>query len=85
MVSQIVSNFGKEEYYLQCDTCRVGQLQFSLKDNSAEPVKWKVGGDTTTFTKKYFTLWFSDSIASLPVTCIVTKTPDTKCFPDDDG
>jgi len=84
-VAQVVTNFETNYYNLNCDTCVQGELQFSLKDNSAESVKWKIGSDTTTFTKKSFNLNFPDSILTLPITCIVRKSPNTKCFPDDDG
>lgn len=45
---------------------------------------WTIGTDPTVFTTKSFSQFFPDPV-SVDVTFIGTRTPDTLCFPNDDG
>ena len=47
--------------------------------------EWTVGDDPRTFNEKRFTLRFENPETSIQVKLKVTKSPNNKCFPDDDG
>jgi hypothetical protein len=46
---------------------------------------WKVGNDPDVFTKKSFILNFDKPAGKVDVKLIVTKKPNSTCFPKDDG
>jgi hypothetical protein len=50
-----------------------------------ENVNWKLGSDPRTFTQQEFTLSFFNTIGTLPVVFTGRKTPNTICFPGDNG
>lgn len=45
---------------------------------------WQIGTDPTVFTTKSFKQFFPNPV-TVWVTLIATRTPDTLCFPNDDG
>ncbi len=65
-------------------------ISFEAQDEN-ETFEWKIGEDTKVLTGKKVSLWFAASSGgfSLPYTTtvrlIVKKTPNTTCFPKDDG
>jgi hypothetical protein len=76
----------------QEDTFYLGSsIVFKALQEDALSYKWKIGDDDRTFTKQEFSLDFnpSDSVSlfnrPVPIQLIVTRTPNTACFPTDDG
>jgi len=45
---------------------------------------WQIGSDPTVYTTKSFTQFFPNPV-NVWVTLIATRTPNTSCFPNDDG
>jgi hypothetical protein len=66
-------------------------IVFKALQEDALSYKWKIGDDDRIFTKQEFSLVFnpSDSVSlfnrPVPIQLIVTRTPNTACFPTDDG
>ncbi|MFK7946308.1 MAG: hypothetical protein AB8G11_01870 [Saprospiraceae bacterium] len=64
---------------------------FTAKEEDVLSYEWTVGEDERVFTEREFSLNFSlsDSVILLnrpfPIQLIVTRTPNTDCFPSDDG
>lgn len=54
-------------------------------DENYTTYEWTVGDDPRTFTSRKFALNFQQPVGKIEVTLKVTKAPDLKCFPDDDG
>lgn len=57
---------------------------FSANYDDALSYEWQVGNNTTSQTTKEFGLYFTDTM-TINVRLIMTSTPNTKCFPNDDG
>lgn len=80
---------GQWEYY-DSDTLSTVRVKFTANEDGAT-YRWQIGTDTNVFTQKSFSLSFNDYLAAHPgyrrfdVRLIVNRTPDTRCFPDDDG
>jgi hypothetical protein len=66
------------------DTVFTSEVQFTATEDNAT-YKWIIGGGT--YTQKSFELDFTGAPLGtiIPITLIVTKTPDKACFPNDDG
>jgi hypothetical protein len=76
----------------QEDTFYLGtSIVFTALQEDALSYEWKIGDDDRTFTEQEFSLDFnpSDSVSlfnrPVPIRLIVTRTPNTACFPTDDG
>jgi hypothetical protein len=76
----------------QEDTFYLGaNIQFTAKQEDVLSYEWKIGDDDRVFTEQSFSLTFnpSDSVIlfnrPVPIRLIVTRTPNTSCFPADDG
>jgi hypothetical protein len=76
----------------QEDTFYLGaNIQFTAKQEDAISYEWKIGDDDRVFTEQSFSLTFnpSDSVTlfnrAVPIQLIVIRTPNTDCFPTDDG
>jgi hypothetical protein len=76
----------------QEDTFYLGtSIVFTALQEDALSYEWKIGDDDRTFTEQEFSLDFnpSDSVSlfnrPVPIQLIVTRTPNTACFPTDDG
>jgi len=54
-------------------------------DENYDSYEWTVGDDARIFTTKKFHLSFQQPVGKIDVTLKVTKAPDAKCFPEDDG
>jgi hypothetical protein len=54
-------------------------------DENYTRYEWTVGDDPRTFTSKRFALNFQQPVGRIDVTLKVTKAPNLKCFPEDDG
>jgi hypothetical protein len=68
--------------YYDTDTITMNQARFTALEEGAE-YEWHIGSEilrTKSFTRSDF-----PQNQSIPVTLIVKKTPDTSCFPNDDG
>jgi len=67
------------------DTVLEGNIIHFKADDSSDTYYWKVGSDTTIYHSREFTLRFYQAYGAVPVTLIITKKPNTNCFPDDKG
>ena len=71
------------------DTFMLSYVTFEAFDPNAQSYEWTIGSDPRKRTEKKFTLFFDKpgviSENPLPIKLKVTKTPDTKCFPNDTG
>lgn len=57
-----------------------------LARDKYQSVKWKVGNDPREFTEEKFSLDFRyDALGEIPVKLSVSKIPNVRCFPNDDG
>ena len=60
-------------------------VNFKAKDSLAKKYEWYIGDDPRVKNGRETLLGFSDVFGKIKVTLIVTKAPNTKCFPTDDG
>ena len=60
-------------------------ISFSANDANAMSYEWQVGNNSSSQTTKDFGLYFDDTVGTIPVRLIIHSTPNTICFPDDDG
>ncbi len=80
---------GNWEYY-DTDTVCTYRVKLTANEDGAS-YRWHISGDTVVFTQKSFTItfpnrWVADQAPrDIPVTLIVNKSPDKRCFPNDDG
>lgn len=67
------------------------KVLFTAKEENALSYQWTIGDDDRVFTEQEFSLRFelSDSLSlsnrPIPIQLIITRTPNTDCFPSDDG
>lgn len=54
-------------------------------DEAYTTYEWTIGDDERVFTSKRVQLHFQQPVGKIDVTLKVTKAPDLKCFPEDDG
>jgi hypothetical protein len=54
-------------------------------DENYSTYEWTIGDDERVFTTKRVQLHFQQPVGKIDVTLKVTKSPDLKCFPEDDG
>ncbi len=68
-----------------CDTVAGLSARFTAKDSSASSYSWQIGAGT--YTTRSVKLFFPDYFLgqSVPITLILTKKPNTNCFPKDNG
>jgi hypothetical protein len=59
-------------------------VQFQALDKY-ESVTWKIGSDPRLWSDSSFSLSFINDLGTIPVNFSGMKTPDTRCFPDDNG
>lgn len=50
-----------------------------------QSVSWKLGSDPRDWTKPDFTLSFHQALGTIPITFTGLNTPNTLCFPSDNG
>jgi hypothetical protein len=65
------------------DTCRPYDVSFTACDSTAQ-YEWHIGAGVYT-TRRVELSFGGISDRSIPITLIVRKTPNLKCFPKDDG
>jgi hypothetical protein len=70
--------------YYSSDTIATYKVRFTASEDNATYL-WLIGSGT--YTQKSFSLNFPTTLTnqSIPITLIVSKTPDKNCFPGDDG
>ncbi|MDX2284340.1 MAG: hypothetical protein NW241_09265 [Bacteroidia bacterium] len=71
-------------YYLATDTALEGNHVWFRALQEAERYEWKIGTDSRIFNKREFALFFRDP-AEVQVTLAVQRTPNTQCYPGDNG
>lgn len=69
--------------FIPSDTVLGGEITFKAT-YPADTYWWKIGEDPREFSTPSVSLRFSTP-ENITVVLIVTRTPDTLCFPDDDG
>jgi hypothetical protein len=80
-----------DELKIVADTFRYNNtVTFRTKEEEGKTYEWKIGNDGRTWNTSSVSLRFveNDSISlrlGIPVQLIVRKTPNTACFPNDDG
>lgn len=85
-ISQALSNFGdNNSVFIEDDVITGGTLKFSAIPQEGATYTWILGIDTTIGGSEITTNIGTLQNGSYPNTLIVTKTPDTLCFPFDDG
>ncbi|NEN25647.1 hypothetical protein G3O08_19315 [Cryomorpha ignava] len=85
-ISQALSNFGENaSVFIEDDVVTGGTLKFSAIPQEGATYTWILGIDTTIGGSEITTTLGNLPNGSYPNTLIVTKTPDTLCFPLDDG
>lgn len=65
-----------------------GFLYFTTYTDCFDEVEWIIGTDPThRYGKQIYVQFFSNDVkgSTIPITCIVRKTPNLLCYPDDDG
>ncbi|MDD2983311.1 MAG: hypothetical protein PHQ74_07980 [Crocinitomicaceae bacterium] len=69
------------------DTCRGGLITFRSTTCIYDSLRWIVGNHPDQFTTKEFSLSFNAQFAgmSIPITLIAKRSPNTICYPNDDG
>lgn len=63
---------------------RDNYVQFQASD-SYDSVTWKLGTDPREWKKSEFSLSFVNTLGTLPISFTGKKTPNTTCFPGDNG
>lgn len=63
---------------------RDNYVQFHASDNY-ESVIWKLGSDPRDWTNPEFSLSLINALGTIPITFKGRKTPNTVCFPNDNG
>jgi hypothetical protein len=74
------------EKWIETDSILKNKLvKFSAKFDDAEEYKWYIGSETfnTKNASRFFT--FDWAGYNIPITLVVKKTPNSTCFPNDDG
>jgi hypothetical protein len=84
VIEEWAKNFG-EPIWDETDTCnRVATMRFTAKEENAT-YKWYVGSEILSgrsVSRTFDEQWVGYTI---PITLVVTKTPNNTCFPNDDG
>ncbi len=67
-----------------CDTAIIRRVRFKAVDSLATSYEWKIGSGV--YTTRSVTLdFFNTTETEIPITLIVNKEPNSKCFPQDNG
>lgn len=84
-IETLFAGHAEDEYILvNSDTVRKGAVvRFKAKDSTAQ-YEWKIGHDPRKFSNQSVSLEF-DIVGTIPITLMVQKMVDKKCFPNDDG
>ena len=81
-IHEAVANRSEEWKYYDTDTIFTDAAYFTALEDNAQ-YEWHIGADVLT-TKKVTRTQFPRG-QTIPITLIVTKTPDKSCFPNDTG
>jgi hypothetical protein len=81
-IHEAVANRSEEWKYYDTDTIFTDAAYFTPLEDNAQ-YEWHIGADVLT-TKKVTRTQFPRG-QTIPITLIVTKTPDKSCFPNDTG
>jgi len=62
-----------------------GSIYYFKASEESETYQWRIGTDPTVYTTKDFSLAFENITGLIDIELIVSRTPNTSCFPDDSG
>lgn len=73
------------DFMSRSDTILMKNIGNFIAKEENSNYSWRIGDDDREFTTSKVSLRFLEVLGKIPVRLIVKKTPDTLCFPNDDG